>query len=250
MPQRFIGMGYWEIISRQMSIVTKSQQTRFKNSKIAVIGCGGIGGAAIEMIVRMGVGEINIVDSDVFDMSNLNRQVMSSLDSLNQSKSEITNKKIKLINPYTKVNSFNEKLTEENIEKIVGECDIVIDALDNILTRVIVARFCKKNKIPFIHGAIHGTMGQITVFTENTPEYEEMFQMNSFNKDLTSEVIEDINNISKDVPPVIGPVPNIIGSLQAMESFKLATGIGQLTLAPKILKFDLLDLELFQLDKF
>ena len=73
MPTRYIGDGYWEIISRQMSIVTRSQQERFKESKIAVIGCGGIGGETIEMLARMGVGQLNLVDEDAFDLSNLNK---------------------------------------------------------------------------------------------------------------------------------------------------------------------------------
>ena len=71
MPERFIEMGYWEIISRQMSIVTKSQQERFKDSKITVIGCGGIGGSAIEMVTRMGIGKLTVLDKDYFDFSNL-----------------------------------------------------------------------------------------------------------------------------------------------------------------------------------
>jgi molybdopterin-synthase adenylyltransferase len=249
MPERFNGMGYWEIISRQMSIVTKSKQERFKNSKIAVIGCGGIGGAAIEMLARMGIGEINIVDSDSFDMSNLNRQLMSSIDTLNLSKSEVTKEKIRLINPYVKVNAFNEKVDEKNISKIVKDCDIIIDALDNILTRIIISRYAHENKIPLIHGAIHGTMGQLTTFTKETVSYEELFSLNSFNKELNSEIRKEIENISSDLPPVIGPVPNIIGCLEAMEAFKLITGVGEVTLAPKLLKFDLLYLELFNIDE-
>lgn len=249
MPERFNEMGYWEIITRQMSIVTKSKQEKFKNSKIAVIGCGGIGGAAIEMLARMGVGELNIVDSDSFDMSNLNRQVMSSIDTLNLSKSEVTKEKIRLINPYVKINAFTEEVNENNIEKIVKDCDVVIDALDNILTRIIISRYTYKNKIPFIHGAIHGTMGQLTTFTGETISYEELFSLNSFNKELNSEIRKEIENISTDLPPVIGPVPNIIGCLEAMETFKLITGVGEVTLAPKIFKFDLLYLELFNIDE-
>ena len=82
MPERFKEMGYWELETRQMSIVTKSEQTRFKDAKIAVMGCGGIGGEVIEMLARMGVGELNVVDNDYFDLSNINRQVLSSFENL------------------------------------------------------------------------------------------------------------------------------------------------------------------------
>ena len=246
MPERYIEMGYWEIITRQMSIVSKSEQTRFKESKIAVIGCGGIGGSAIEMLARMGVGELVIIDKDVFDFSNLNRQVMSSVDCIGKSKSEVTKEKIRLINPYVKITAFNEELNEENIEKIIGDCDIVIDALDNIISRIIISRFTNKKGIPFIHGAIHGTMGQLTVFTNETEStYEELFCLPSFKKELNKETINEIEKLSGKVPPVIGPVPNIIGSLEAFEAFKIITNIGKITLAPKILNFDLLDIESF-----
>lgn len=245
MPERYNEMGYWEIISRQMSIVTKSQQTRFKESKIAVIGCGGIGGATIEMLSRMGVGELNIIDKDYFDMSNLNRQVMSTIDNIGKEKSEVTKEKIRLINPYVKVNAFNEELNEKNLNKVIGKCDIVIDALDNLFTRVLISRFAEEKKIPFVHGAIHGTMGQVTVFTEKTKNYEELFSLPSKNKELDNKVKKELEKMSSGVPPVIGPIPNIIGSLESFEAFKLITGIGKVILAPKILNLDLLNFNSF-----
>ncbi|MDR2967206.1 MAG: HesA/MoeB/ThiF family protein [Methanobacteriaceae archaeon] len=242
MPERYTGMGYWEIITRQMSIVTKSQQTRFKESEIAVIGCGGLGGTIIEMLTRMGLGNLTIIDKDSFDMSNLNRQVMSSIDSIGKPKSEVTKEKIRLINPYVKVNAINEELNETNLEKIIGNCDIAIDALDNIVTRVLVSRYTKEKEISFVHGAVHGTMGQLTVFNKNTITYEELFSLPSAGKELNSKTKQEIQNISQSTPPVIGPIANIIGSLEAFEAFKIITKIGEVTLAPKILNLDLLDL--------
>lgn len=248
MPKRFDENGYWEIITRQMSIVTKNQQKRFKNSKIAVIGCGGIGGVAIEMLGRMGVGELNIIDKDSFDMTNLNRQTMSSFDSINLPKSNVAKEKMRLVNPYLKINSFNEKLTENNISKVVDNCDVIIDALDNIITRIIVSRYSKEHNIPFIHGAVHGTMGQLTTFTwENEIDYETMFSLPSKNKKLNNEVKKEISQITSEIPPVIGPVPNIIGTLQAMEAFKLIVNIGEVIKAPKILNFDLLNFNSFNI---
>jgi molybdopterin/thiamine biosynthesis adenylyltransferase len=246
MPERYNGMGYWEIISRQMSIVTKSQQTRFKEAKIAVVGCGGIGGAVIEMLARMGVGELNIIDKDSFDMSNLNRQLMSSIDNIRNSKSEVTAEKIRLINPYVKVNAFNEELNTDNIGNFVEDCKIVIDALDNLPTRVLLSRYAKEKEIPFIHGAIHGTMGQLTVFNKKTPSYEKLFSLPSEGKKLDDKTIAKLNEINHNTPPVIGPIANIIGCLEAFEAFKLITNIGKVTLAPKVLNMDILDLNSFK----
>ena len=250
MPTRYVGDGYWEIASRQMSIVNRSQQEKFKDAKITVIGCGGIGGETIEMLARMGIGELVLVDKDSFDLSNLNRQTLASLPDLGLDKSEVAGEKVRLINPYVKVTTFNEHVDEKNIDKIIADSNMVIDALDNVLTRVIVSRAAKKKGIPYIHGAIHGTMGQVTVFLPNSEKtYEEMFNLPSIGKELTQDTVEDLKKVTSGVPPVIGPTPNIIGCLEAFEAYKIITGVGKVTVAPKILTFDLLDLASFLLNE-
>ena len=250
MPTRYIGDGYWEIASRQMSIVTRSEQERFKGGKITVIGCGGIGGETIEMLARMGIGELVLVDKDAFDLSNLNRQTLATIADLGLDKSAVAAEKVRLINPYVKVTTFNEHIDQSNIEKVIGDSDIVIDALDNVLTRVIVSRAAKEKGIPYIHGAIHGTLGQITVFLPNSEKtYEEMFNLPSIGKDLNDDVIEELKGVTSGVPPVIGPTPNLIGCLEAFEAYKILTGVGKVTVAPKILTFDLLDLASFNMEE-
>ncbi len=240
MPKRYEGMAYWEMVSRQMSIVSKSQQEKLKNSKITVIGCGGIGGAAIEMLARMGVGNLQIVDKDSFDVSNINRQLMSSFYSVGKSKTQVTEDTIQSINPFIKVESFEGELNESNVEKIVAGSDLVIDALDNLVSRIILSRCARELEIPFIHGAIHGTMGQVTVFNNETPSYEELFKLPSKNNELSTKVIDEVLKLSQDIPPVLGPVPNIVGCLQASEAFKVIVGKGRVILAPKVLNFDLM----------
>ena len=250
MPTRYIGDGYWEIASRQMSIVTRSEQERFKDAKITVIGCGGIGGETIEMLARMGIGELILVDKDAYDLSNLNRQTLATIKDLGLVKSEVAAEKVRLINPYVKTTTFNEHIDQTNIDKVIADSDIVIDALDNVLTRVIVSRKAKEKGIPYIHGAIHGTMGQITVFLPNSDKtYEEMFNLPSLGKELDDETVAALKNVTSGVPPVIGPTPNLIGCLEAMEAYKVITGVGKVTVAPKILTFDLLDLGSFSLDE-
>lgn len=240
-------MTYWEIVSRQMSIVSKNQQDRLKDSKITVIGCGGIGGAAIEMLARMGVGHIKIVDKDSFDVSNINRQLMSSFYSVGKSKTQVTQETIQSINPFIEVEVFEGELNESNVEEIIADSDLVIDALDNLVSRIILNRQARELEIPFIHGAIHGTMGQLCVFNNETPSYEELFKLPSRNKELTPEVIAEVLKLSQDTPPVLGPVPNIVGCLQASEAFKIITGKGKVILAPKVLNFDLMRGEPFSM---
>jgi len=250
MPTRDRSDGYWEIASRQMSIITRSEQQRFKDAKITVIGCGGIGGQTIEMLARMGIGELIVVDEDAFDISNLNRQTLATLSDVGLDKSAVAAEKVRLINPYVKITSFNEHVDETNIDKIISDSDIVIDALDNVLTRVIVSRKAKEKGIAYIHGAIHGTLGQLTTFLPNEDKtYEEMFNLPSSGKELTQEVIDDLKNVTSGVPPVIAPTPNLIGCLEALEAFKIITGVGKVTVAPKILTFDLLDLSSFSIEE-
>ncbi|MBI5680370.1 MAG: HesA/MoeB/ThiF family protein [Methanobacterium sp.] len=250
MPKRFEGMAYWEIVSRQMGIVTKSEQERLKEAKITVVGCGGIGGATTEMLVRMGVGNLRIIDKDNFDVSNINRQLMSSFYSVGKSKVSVTEETLKSINPFTNIEAIEKEVNEDNVNEIVADSDIVIDALDNIITRIIVSRCARNLDIPFIHGAIHGTMGQVNVFTNNTPSYEEIFKLPSLSKDLTEEIINKVNGMGAEVPPVIAPLPNIVGCLQAFEAFKLITGQGEPIMAPDVLMFDLLGKEPFSTVKF
>ena len=240
---------YWEMLTRQMPLVSEEEQEKFKNAKVTVIGCGGIGGLTIEMLARMGVGELVLVDEDAFDLSNLNRQTLSTHENIGQPKSEVAEKRVREINPYVTVTSYSEHVDGENIDKLIRDSRIVIDALDNVLTRVIVSRKAREYRIPFIHGAIHGTLGQITTFLPNTKSYEEMFNLPSLGKELTDDVVESLKNVTTGPPPVIGPVPNLVSCLQAMEAYKIITGLGKVTVSPKLLTFDLLDLNSFNLDE-
>lgn len=250
MPTEQEAKNYWEMLDRQKGIINKDEQLNLLNSQITVIGCGGIGGATAEMLARMGVGKLRIVDKDVFEISNINRQLMSNSKSVGRPKTEITKERLKSINPSLKVEAFNQELNDKNVFKILKGSQIVIDALDNLLTRIIVSRCSENLDIPFIHGAIHGTMGQVTVFNRSTPSYEQLFKLPSQGKELTDEIISKVSNLSKEVPPVIGPVPNIVGCLQAFEAVKIITGKGTPIMAPRVLMFDLMKEEVFSIVRF
>jgi len=241
---------YWEIIDRQRGILNKKEQLKLKNSKITVIGCGGIGGAVIEMLARMGVLHLKIVDKDKFDVSNINRQLMSSMERVGQAKTEVTKEIIETINPFVEVETFNTELNQENVDEIVAGSSVVVDALDNLTARIITSRCAFKLQIPFVHGAIHGTMGQITTFTSETPTYEETFKLSSFGKDLNDEVLSEVEKIARAVPPVMGSVPNIVGCLQAFEVVKILTGRGNIITAPEVLIFDLMKKKPFSVVEF
>jgi molybdopterin-synthase adenylyltransferase len=250
MPAEDEAKNYWEMLDRQKGIINEKEQLNLLNSQITVIGCGGIGGATTEMLARMGVGKLRIVDKDVFEISNINRQLMSNSKSVGRPKTEIAKERLESINPSLKIEAFNQELNDKNVFKILKGSQIVIDALDNLLTRIIVSRCCEKLDIPFIHGAIHGTMGQVTVFNRSTPSYEELFKLPSYGHELTDEIRSKVSNLSREVPPVIGPVPNIVGCLQAFEAVKIITGKGTLIMAPRVLMFDLMKEEAFSVVRF
>lgn len=238
---------YWRIIERQRDILNKKQQLKLKDSQITILGCGGIGGAAAEMLARMGAGKLRIIDKDVFDTSNINRQLMSDLGNIGKNKTEITAKKIRSVNPIVEIDVYNEELVEDNVYDILRNSKVVVDALDNLISRIIVSRCASELNIPFIHGAIHGTKGQVTTFTSETPNYEVLFKLPSEGMDLNDDIILKINQLDRKTPPVIGPVPNIVGCIEAFEVVKILTGKGKPILAPKVLIFDLIKEEAFSI---
>lgn len=241
---------YWEIVNRQRGILNKKEQLKLKNSLITVIGCGGIGGAVIEMLARMGAYNLKIVDKDQFEVSNINRQLMSSMDRVGQSKTEVTKDIIASINPDIHVEAFNTELDQDNVHEILSKSSIVVDALDNLKARIISSRCAFELNIPFVHGAIHGTMGQVTTFTNNTPTYEETFKLSSNGKKLGDDVMKEVEKLARAVPPVIGPVPNIVGCLQAFEVVKILTGRDNIITAPEVLIFDLMKKDPFTMVEF
>jgi molybdopterin/thiamine biosynthesis adenylyltransferase len=240
---------YWEMLKRQMPLISREEQEKFRDSRITVIGCGGLGGLTIEMLARLGVGELVVVDEDEFDVSNLNRQTLSTTDNIGKSKSMEARMRVEKVNPHVKVTDSSQHVDGTNIDVLIKDSRLVIDALDNVLTRVIVSRKAREYRIPFVHGAVHGSLGQVTTFLPNTKSYEEMFNLPSLNRELSDDVIGELKSVASGAPPVFGPTPNLVSCIQAMEAYKIITGIGKVTVSPNILTFDLLDLNLFSMEE-
>lgn len=149
--------------SRNIGILKESDQDLLSKKSVCVIGCGGLGGGVIENLTRLGVGELTVVDSDVFDMTNLNRQVLSNEENIGKSKAAEAASQMKLINSEADITPIQIEITEENCRQIVAGHDLVIDAVDNIKTRHVLEEACEKEGITLIHGAIGGWSGQVAV---------------------------------------------------------------------------------------
>ena len=141
-------MGTFEDRTR---LVMGEEYDKIKKANIAVLGAGGVGGYVIEMLARLGVGNITVVDFDKFDQTNINRQVLSLISNVGQKKCEVAKQRILSINPNCNVTAICEKISGDNINKVLlGDYDYVIDAIDDIMAKVEVIKFCHEKNIPLI----------------------------------------------------------------------------------------------------
>lgn len=210
-----------------MNMLSKEENEKLKEFKVCVVGCGGLGGYIIEMLGRLGVGCITAVDGDVFDETNLNRQILSNEDTLGESKALIAQKRMKLVNPLIEVKPITSRISEENAEEILFGHDLVIDAIDKIDTRFLLQNMASKLNIPMVHGAIAGWYGQVsTIFPGD----------NTLNKIYPTK---DIRGLESELGnPSFTPAT--IASIQVSEALKVLLNKGTL-LRNKLLYIDLLE---------
>jgi molybdopterin/thiamine biosynthesis adenylyltransferase/rhodanese-related sulfurtransferase len=211
--------------------VGEEGQLKLLDSKILLIGAGGLGSPASLYLAAAGVGRIGVVDADVVDESNLQRQIVHSTESLGEPKVESAKRAIEALNPDVEVVAYKERLTSENIERILADgWDVIVDGADNFPTRYLVNDASVWHKIPVVHGSIYRFEGQVTVFKPyEGPCYRCLFPTPP-PPELAPSCAEG---------GVLGVLPGVIGSLQASEALKLALGIGE-PLIGRLLLFDAL----------
>jgi molybdopterin/thiamine biosynthesis adenylyltransferase/rhodanese-related sulfurtransferase len=204
-------------------------QLKLLNARVLMIGAGGLGSPAALYLAAAGVGRIGIVDADVVDETNLQRQVIHSLDRVGHSKVGSAKRTIEALNPDVDVVTYEERLTSENVERILGEgWDVIVDGADNFPTRYLVNDASVWHDIPVVHGSIYRFEGQATVFKpQDGPCYRCLFPQPP-PPELAPSCAEG---------GVLGVLPGIIGSLQANEAIKLITDVGE-PLIGRLLLFD------------
>ena len=211
--------------------VGEEGQQRLLDARVLLVGAGGLGSPASLYLAAAGVGTLGIVDADVVDESNLQRQIIHSTDSLGEPKVLSAKRTIEALNPDVRVLPYEERLTSENIDRILGEgWDVIVDGADNFPTRYLVNDASVWHGIPVVHDSIFRFEGQATVFSPgNGPCYRCLFPQPP-PPELAPSCAEG---------GVLGVLPGIIGSLQANETLKLILDRGE-TLAGRLLLFDAL----------
>ncbi len=211
--------------------VGEEGQQKLLDSRVLLIGAGGLGSPAGLYLAAAGIGTIGIVDDDAVDETNLQRQIVHSTERLGDSKAESAKRTIEALNPDVTVKVFKERLTSENIDRILGEgWDVIVDGADNFPTRYLLNDASVWHGIPIVHGSIYRFEGQTTVFKPHEgPCYRCLFPQPP-PPELAPSCAEG---------GVLGVLPGVIGSLQTNEALKLALGIGE-PLVGRLLMFDAL----------
>ena len=188
-------------------------QKKIIQSKVLVVGIGGLGCPVAEFLTRAGIGYLGIVDSDNVDLSNIHRQSLYNIKDLRKPKVIVAQKKLKKINSNTKIKYYKTKLNKTNLKKIINEYDYIVDCSDNFKTKFLINDFCKIAKKFLVTGAISKFDGHIFIFDfrdKKTPCIRSFFQ--------EKEVLDDILNCEYE--GILGTVAGIIGTMQANEVLK------------------------------
>jgi adenylyltransferase/sulfurtransferase len=208
-------------------------QLKLKQAKVLVVGAGGLGCPVLQYLTAAGVGTLGIIDDDVVAQSNLQRQILYTLDDVGLSKAETAAKRLSRLNPFIAFNVHNEKLTRENAISLFQAYDIIVDGSDNFSTRYLTNDAAVLAKKPLVYGAIFKFEGQVSVFN-----YQESATYRCLYPNPPKP--EDAPNCSQI--GVLGVLPGIIGSLQANEVIKIICGIG-MVLSNKLLLYNVLTMQ-------
>tara|TARA_B100000029_G_scaffold499448_1_gene569887 strand:+ start:645 stop:1394 length:750 start_codon:yes stop_codon:yes gene_type:complete len=219
-----------QIILKDIGIIG---QKKIQNSKILIVGAGGLGCPSADLLTRAGVGLIGVIDYDKISLSNIHRQTLFNSKDVGKYKVKVLKKKLNLINKEVKINIYNLKANEKNFEKIINKYDIIVDGSDNFKTKFLLNKFSIKFKKKLIVGAISKFDGHVFTFNFNskkTPCLKCFYQ---------SEPSDEILNCESE--GILGSTANIVGAIQANEVLKSILKIGK-NLSSNILILDFLNL--------
>jgi molybdopterin/thiamine biosynthesis adenylyltransferase len=224
--------------SRQMQLpeIGELGQLKIKQARVLVIGAGGLGCPVLQYLAAVGVGNIGIVDFDKVELHNLHRQILYTENHVGQLKSTSAKTILENLNPHIIIQSFEEKVTLENVKELLNNYDIIVDGTDNFTTRYIINDTCVALQKPLVYGSIFKFEGQVAVFNhKNSKNLRDLFPQ--------PPNTEDVPNCA--VNGVLGTLPGVIGSMMAQETLKLILELP--TLKNELLLFDTLNLNFTKL---
>jgi adenylyltransferase/sulfurtransferase len=228
---------------RQISLKEFGEQgqQKLQQAKVLVVGAGGLGCPALQYLTAAGVGLIGIVDHDCVELSNLQRQILYTTEDVGRPKVEVAAKRLIALNPDTKFQTYNVRITNANALEMIKDFDLVIDGSDNFSTRYLVNDACVLLDKPLVYGAVLRFEGQVAVFNLE----DKLSNIKTNYRDLFPEAPEF--SLSCSEAGVLGVVPGIIGTMQATEALKVITGIGK-PLINKLLTFNTLNNSFYDFD--
>jgi molybdopterin/thiamine biosynthesis adenylyltransferase len=197
-----------EHYERNQGPLRPEEQSRLLSSVVAVAGCGGLGGYVIECLLRMGIGELLVIDPGTFETSNLNRQLLCTRETLGLSKVNTVLGRARAINPNVRVRAF-QTTVEQSFTLIQGKANLVVDCLDTPSDRIHLALNCSKANLPLVHGAVNGWYGQVGVQNAGSDLVQRLYLRRP---------------AEEQAPSVLVPVVMAVGSIQAAETCKLLLG--------------------------
>ena len=219
-----------------------SGQSRLANAQITMVGAGGLGSVVLYYLVAAGVGKIQIVDSDIVSLSNLQRQILFRNSDLGEKKVFAARKNLLQLNPLVKISVWDDLFSLENSSRIITQSDLIIDGTDNFKSKALICKVAYEHKIPLIYGGLSQWEGQVCLFDPNLPSAcFDCIYPNAPNQHMEENCV-DLG--------IIGPTVGVIGSLMAGEAIKFITSAGK-PFVDQILTYDCLHGEFrrFQVEK-
>ncbi|KUK35782.1 MAG: UBA/THIF-type NAD/FAD binding protein [Thermacetogenium phaeum] len=204
-------------------------QEKLLKSRVLIVGAGGLGSAVAYYLAAAGVGHLGLVDGDLVDLSNLQRQILYQTGDLGKPKAEVAKARLEALNPDLEVEAICGKLDEENAHLLISRYDLVVDCTDNFVARFIINDTCLRLGKPFVHGAVSDFSGQVmTIIPGAGPCFRCIFP-------------KEPKNYSASDSGVLSSLPGTIGTVQATEVIKYILGLGDL-LVSRLLVYDALSI--------
>jgi len=211
---------------KNLTAISFAEQARICSARVVVCGCGGLGGTILTLLARLGVGRLRFADGDRFAASNLNRQWFADTTRLDQAKTDAAREQLKRINPFCELEARREFITAANVSALLADCDLVVDAFDNIPDRLLAARAARDQRVPFVHGAVAGWWGQIVTLLPDSAVGLDSIYGSRRARDPAESALG-----------VLGSAAAVIGSMEAMEATRLLCGRAP-AYADRMLYFD------------